>query len=72
MGIRGSYIIFCGLASTLPPGWHPEPDSIAYYSMYSQIYTPFSVNGVINLTWRYCGDCTYYGGTNQKPDYWPN
>jgi Domain of unknown function (DUF4249) len=53
----------------------PPTDSLASYANYPTIYQPFiACNGpvcVYALAFRYCVDCTYYGGSNVKPPYWP-
>ncbi len=53
----------------------PPLDSLAYYANYPTIYQPFiycnGPNCATALAYRYCVDCTYFGGTNVKPAYWP-
>jgi hypothetical protein len=41
---------------------YPDTNFVPYY---------FITNGPLVLAYRGCTDCTYYGGNNVKPSFWP-
>lgn len=50
-----------------------SPDTLVYYFVENG-YTPLyqTGTGAITTNFSFCADCTFAGGTNQKPPFWPN
>jgi hypothetical protein len=62
--------LFYGCDSLLIPA---NPMNPLIYNYPDTFYAPWYINlqGFVVLGSRYCIDCTLFGGSNQRPSYWP-